>query len=103
VKDELTIKSGQSVSARAKMSAVSKRMDISSGVDSAADFVDQGYQLPSDRASGSSRAPIFLSRRNMPPPPLPTSRTDIGRPAGKSVTARFNQSRGWTVSEASKC
>jgi hypothetical protein len=35
----------------------------------------------------------FLGCRNMPPSSLPTSRTDIGRSAGKAVRARFSQSR----------
>jgi hypothetical protein len=69
-------------------------MDISGGVDSAADLVDQGLTSTPVRSSFKffPRA-HFLNCRNMPPPPLPTSRTDIGRSAGKSVRARFSQSR----------
>jgi len=50
-------------------------MDISGGVDSAADLVDQGLTSTPVRSSFKffPRA-HFLNCRNMPPPPLPTSR-----------------------------
>jgi hypothetical protein len=69
-------------------------MDISGGVASAVDLVDQGVTPTLLRSSFKffPRA-HFLNFRNMPPPPMPTSRTDIGRSAGKSARARFSQSR----------
>jgi hypothetical protein len=59
VKDELMTKSVWSGSDRARMSAVSKRIYISGGVDSPADFVDHGFISTPVRSSCSScRVPI---------------------------------------------